>query len=114
MTDKYADLRAALDALKPGNADAMLAYRVASDPETILALLDERDRLQAVLAELIACDDLKRRIAVESATMIPETGDDFAELDRLMSDLARRQPKAWREARTALTPQEQRCASRLT
>lgn len=50
MTD-YAELRAALNALKPNDGDAMLAYRLASGPEVIRALLAERD----ALAEAVDC-----------------------------------------------------------
>lgn len=49
MEDKYAELRAALDAISPGNGDSMLAYRLASDPKTIRALLAERDTLRVTL-----------------------------------------------------------------
>src|SRR5690554_5251643 len=48
MTD-YAELRAATDAVKPGDGDTMLAYRLASGPTVIRALLAERDAFADVL-----------------------------------------------------------------
>lgn len=75
---------------------------VAVNPESICVLLAERDVLQAALAELVECQKIKQRIAVEQATMIPETDDELRELDRLMTDLAKRQPKAWEAADFAL------------
>lgn len=50
MTD-YAELRAVVDAVKPGDGDAMLAYRLASGPTVIRALLAERDALAAEAQE---------------------------------------------------------------
>lgn len=47
----YAELRAALEDLKPGDGDAMLAYRLASGPEVIRALLAERDAMKGALTE---------------------------------------------------------------
>lgn len=58
--------------------------------------------LEDALSELIACKAIKERIAIEQATMIPETDDDLATLDRLMADYAQRQPKAWEAAHAAL------------
>lgn len=53
MTD-YAELRAAMDAVKPGDGDTMLAYRLASGPEVIRALLAERDAMKDALEVAIA------------------------------------------------------------
>lgn len=74
--------------------------------EAIAARDAEIERLREALSELVACRDIKRRIAIEQATMIPETDDDFAELDRLMTDLANRQPKAWAAAEVALAQEQ--------
>lgn len=48
MTD-FAELRAALEVVKPGDGDTMLAYRLASGPTVIRALLAEMDAFADVL-----------------------------------------------------------------
>lgn len=58
MADRYAELRAALEAAKPGDGDTMLAYRLASGPTAIRALLAERDALRGALTEL--CDEIDK------------------------------------------------------
>ena len=52
MTD-HAELRAAVDAVKPGDGDTMLAYRLASGPTVIRALLAERDALRDAATQAI-------------------------------------------------------------
>lgn len=88
--------------LQTKTLEDMAAGIPARDAE-IAALRAERDRYREALADLVACDALKRRIAVEQATMISETDSDFEELDALMLDLAARQPVAWEKARAALS-----------
>lgn len=56
------------------------------------------------LAELVACDRLKKQIASMQACVL-ETEDDVQELDAMMTDLARRQPAAWDAARAVLAAQ---------
>lgn len=60
----------------------------------------------AALAELVACDRLKKQIASMQACVL-ETEDDVQELDAMMTDLARRQPAAWDAARAVLAAQRQ-------
>ncbi|NYT81398.1 hypothetical protein H0A70_07835 [Alcaligenaceae bacterium] len=69
MTD-YAELRAALEAVKPGDGDAMLAYRLASGPTVIRALLAERDALREALetmVEMVEMNGFGRSYAMDVA-----------------------------------------------
>lgn len=65
MTD-YAELRAALEAVKPGDGDTMLAYRLASGPAVIRALLADKDGLEVATKEaaevIISRNDEIRRL----------------------------------------------------
>lgn len=64
-------------------------------------------RAVAVLAELVACDNLKRQLASMQACAFVETDAEFEEMDRIMSDLTRRQPAAWDAARAVVAASQQ-------
>ncbi|MFY3534450.1 hypothetical protein [Achromobacter denitrificans] len=64
-------------------------------------------RAVAALAELVACDNLKRQLASMQACAFVETDAEFEEMDRIMSDLARRQPAAWDAARAVVAASQQ-------
>ena len=62
------------------------------------------DALDA-LRELVACDNIKKQIASMQECFV-NTDEDFEEMDRIVSDLARRQPAAWEAARAAIAQQK--------
>lgn len=53
MTDRYADLRAALDARAKGGSAGYERYLDKATPETIRALLADYDRMRRVLNEAV-------------------------------------------------------------
>lgn len=75
---------------------------IAAAADHIDAQAAEIEALHSIVKELVACDDLKKRIAVAQHACIPESDEDFAEMDSLSGDLAKRNPVAWSAARAAL------------
>ncbi|MCK9554151.1 hypothetical protein [Aquamicrobium sp.] len=87
----------------PSDAEIDDLWGLHEDSRTFArALLAERDVLHSIVEELVACDDLKKRIALTQQACIPESDEDFAEMDSLSGDLAKRNPVAWSAARAAL------------
>lgn len=60
-------------------------------------LIAAAPELLDALRELVACKRMKEQIAIQQGLVI-ETDEDMEEMDRIMSDYARRQPKAWENA----------------
>lgn len=91
----------------PGEIEALGNGGITAEPLYRRPALAAGDaRAVAALAELVACDNIKKQIASMQVCVL-ETDDDVRELDALMSDLARRQPAAWDAARSALAASQQ-------
>lgn len=60
-------------------------------------LIAAAPELLDALRELVACKRMKEQIAIQQGLVI-ETDEDMEEMDRIMSDYARRQPRAWENA----------------